>query len=84
MLITEDEIRKAVSRAFEGAETQLKREPPHRIWGYIIWGGFENLAPEERYREVDAKVRTPLGLRVANLGVLIPLTQKEARKGLVG
>jgi hypothetical protein len=83
MLVTESEVKEAVEGAFQGATTELRKGPPDRIWGYIIWKEFSGQAPEERLRQVEEKVRSRFGRRGINLGVLIPVTPKEAKKRLL-
>ena len=70
------ELRDLITEQFDGSDPQLQ-ESGGRIFGLIVWKGFKGASPDERNREVTAKVRERLGYRGLNVGFLIPVAPDE-------
>lgn len=71
------EVRQAITANFPDADPARIEEVRGRINGVIKSGYFTGMDPFERNTLVTNVVRTPLGYRSLNIGILLPLAPDE-------
>lgn len=78
MPATREEVETLVHQAFPNAEAEIKLGAGFdEVWGYIYWPEFKGMNLNERNKLVTERVRSKLGYRGLNVGLLIPIVKGE-------